>query len=207
MSADLAAPKHAPLINRIYRKILRLKREGERRLVKAGAKLCGQIDIAPNAVVEMKARLDIDNYNTDRDFVLKIGEGAIIKDYAFLCPRNGFIEIGRKSSVNPFCVLLGYGGIKIGDRVRIAAHTSIIAFNHNFMDADTPITQQGNSSKGIVIEDDVWIGTGVRVLDGVRIGQGAVIAAGAVVNKDVPPYTVVAGVPAKPIKTRTGNNT
>jgi acetyltransferase-like isoleucine patch superfamily enzyme len=56
--------------------------------------------------------------------------------------------------------------------------------------------------KGIIIHDDVWIGTGARILDGVEIGEGCVVAAGAVVNKSVPPYSVVAGVPARIIKKR-----
>jgi acetyltransferase-like isoleucine patch superfamily enzyme len=61
---------------------------------------------------------------------------------------------------------------------------------------------QGNTAFGVVIEDDVWIGTGARILDGVTIGRGSVIGAGAVVTKGVAPYSVMGGVPAKLIRSR-----
>jgi acetyltransferase-like isoleucine patch superfamily enzyme len=79
--------------------------------------------------------------------------------------------------------------------------TQIIAVNHVFDDAERPFIEQGITAQGIVIEDDVWLGAGVVITDGVRIGKGAVVAAGAVVTKDVPPHTVVGGVPAQPIRT------
>ena len=78
----------------------------------------------------------------------------------------------------------------------------IIPSNHNFIRVDVPINSQGAKSIGIVIEDDVWIGHGCSILDGVTIGRGSVIAAGSVVNKNVLPMTVVAGVPAKQIGER-----
>ena len=163
--------------------------------------LIGQIKLDKTAVIDPRANLVIDHPSAE-EYVIEIGPGSIIKDYAMLCPRSGFIRIGRKCSVNPFCVLLGYGGITIGNHVRIAAHTSVIAFNHNFSDTSQTIYEQGNNAKGIRIEDDVWIGTGVRILDGVTIGKGAVIGAGSVVTKDIPAYSIAVGAPAKPIKQR-----
>jgi acetyltransferase-like isoleucine patch superfamily enzyme len=110
--------------------------------------------------------------------------------------------MGDNCTLNPFCIILGYGGVTIGNNVRIAAGTSIVAFNHVMDDPDAPILSQGNKCLGIVIEDDVWIGTGVRVLDGVRIGRGAVVGAGSVVTRDIPPETVAFGVPARAIRSR-----
>jgi acetyltransferase-like isoleucine patch superfamily enzyme len=69
-----------------------------------------------------------------------------------------------------------------------------------FDDPGRPFVDQGITAEGIVIEDDVWLGAGAIVTDGVRIGRGAVVAAGAVVAEDVPPHTVVAGVPAKAVR-------
>jgi acetyltransferase-like isoleucine patch superfamily enzyme len=115
---------------------------------------------------------------------------------------GGFIRIGDHCSVNPFCVLYGHGGLTIGNNVRIATCTVIIPANHVFSDLDIPIHKQGTTALGIVIEDNVWIGANVTILDGVRIGRGAVIGAGAVVTKDVDPLHVVGGVPACTIKVR-----
>jgi acetyltransferase-like isoleucine patch superfamily enzyme len=78
--------------------------------------------------------------------------------------------------------------------------TQIIAVNHIFHDPEKSFSMQGITAEGIIIEDDVWLGASAVVTDGVRIGTGAVVAAGAVVTKDVPPHTVVAGIPAKVIK-------
>jgi len=90
--------------------------------------------------------------------------------------------------------------VQIGDRVYTSPFTQILAVNHVFNDPGRPYVEQGITAQGIVIEDDVWLGAGAIVTDGVRIGKGAVIAAGAVVTEDVPPQTVVAGVPARAIR-------
>jgi acetyltransferase-like isoleucine patch superfamily enzyme len=76
----------------------------------------------------------------------------------------------------------------------------ILAVNHVFEDSTRPFVDQGITAQGITVEDDVWIGSGAIVTDGVTIGAGAVVAAGSVVTKDVPPRTLVAGSPAKPIR-------
>ena len=115
---------------------------------------------------------------------------------------GGTIEIGTNCSINPYTILYGHGNLKIGNNVLIAGHCLIIPANHNFSEITIPINQQGLTKKGIIINDDVWIGAGCKILDGVTIGEGAIVAAGSVVNKNVEPYTIVAGVPAKKIKSR-----
>lgn len=127
--------------------------------------------------------------------------GSVLHVYNFRNLPHAGITIGRDSLIGEYNVIRGQGGVTIGDRVYTSPFTQIIAVNHIFNDPDTPFIYQGITAEGIVIEDDVWIGSGAIVTDGVRIGKGAVIAAGAVVTKDVVPHTVVAGVPAKPIKT------
>lgn len=134
---------------------------------------------------------------------LVIGDGCHLYQGAVLdTGRDGSIRLGRSNSVNPYTVLYGHGGLTTGSFVRIAAHTVIIPANHIFEATDKPIAKQGLTKLGIVIEDDVWIGSGVRVLDGVRIGTGAVVAAGSVVNRSVPSMAVVGGVPARVLKVR-----
>ena len=97
-------------------------------------------------------------------------------------------------------MIRGQGGVQIGDRVYTSPFTQIIAVNHVFDDPTRPFVEQGITAEGIVIEDDVWLGASSVVTDGVCIGKGSVVAAGAVVINDVPPHTVVGGVPARPLK-------
>ncbi|MFW6358473.1 MAG: acyltransferase [Chroococcales cyanobacterium] len=121
--------------------------------------------------------------------------------------QGGHTEIGEQTYIGPYTCLSGYGNIQIGKNCLIASHSSLYAHNYNFADATRPIKEQGFTYKGIVIEDDCWLGSGVRVLDGVTIGQGSVIGAGAVVTKDIPPYSVAVGVPAKVISQRLSEKT
>lgn len=132
--------------------------------------------------------------------------GAVLHVYNFRdMPRSG-IKIGSDSLIGEYSVIRGQGGVQIGDRVYTSPFTQIIAVNHVFDDPNQPFVDQGITAEGIVIEDDVWLGAGAIITDGVRVGKGAVVAAGAVVTKDVPPHTVVGGVPAKPIKTIDGTS-
>jgi len=133
---------------------------------------------------------------------ISIGENTFIDRGVILRSLGGSIEIGSDCSVNAYSVLYGSGGLRIGNGVRIAAHAAIFASNHVFSDPDKLIKDQGLSLKGIVIEDDVWIGAGARILDGVVIRKGTVVGAGAVITKSTEPYSVVAGVPAKIISSR-----
>ncbi|HEV7265850.1 MAG TPA: acyltransferase [Falsiroseomonas sp.] len=154
----------------------------------------GTLTVDPTVVVRRHAAIE-----TGQDGRISIGRKSVILQYAQLLAHGGEIAIGAFCSVNPFCVLYGHGGLRIGNYVRIATHTVMIPANHVFDDPGAPITRQGLRMQGITIEDDVWIGAGVRVLDGVTIGRGAVIAAGAVVNRDVPPLAIFGGVPARRI--------
>ncbi len=129
-----------------------------------------------------------------------IMHGAILHVYNFRNLPHAGIKIGRESLIGEYTVIRGQGGVHIGDRVYTSPFTQIIAVNHVFDDPNQPFVDQGITAEGIVIEDDVWLGSGSIVTDGVRVGKGAVVAAGAVITKDVPPHTVVAGVPAKPVK-------
>ena len=118
------------------------------------------------------------------------------------CFLHGPMTIGANVGINHGCSLDGgSGGIRIGDNTRIANNCSIYAFNHG-IDADRLVREQPVSSVGITIGSDVWIGAQVGIVDGVSIGDGAVIAMHSVVTKDVEPYTVVGGNPAKFIKRR-----
>jgi len=126
--------------------------------------------------------------------------GSVLHVYNFRDLPYAGITIGEDSLIGEMNVIRGQGGVTIGNRVYTSPLVQIIAVNHVFDDPDVPFVQQGITAQGIVIEDDVWIGSGAIITDGVRVGKGAVVAAGAVVTDDVPPHTVVGGIPAKVIK-------
>jgi acetyltransferase-like isoleucine patch superfamily enzyme len=126
--------------------------------------------------------------------------GSILHVYNFRGLPNAGISIGEQSLIGEHNVIRGQGGVTIGDRVYTSPLVQIIAVNHVFDDPNRPFIDQGITAQGIVIEDDVWVGAGAIITDGVRVGKGAVVAAGAVVTKDVPPHTVVGGVPARVLR-------
>jgi acetyltransferase-like isoleucine patch superfamily enzyme len=133
----------------------------------------------------------------DNSFVM---HNSVLHVYNFRDLPHAFIRIGKQSLIGEMNVLRGQGGITIGDRVYTAPLVQMLAVNHIYSDPTRPMVEQGITAEGIVVEDDVWIGAGAIITDGVRIGKGSVVAAGAVVTKDVPPYTVVGGIPARVIK-------
>lgn len=134
----------------------------------------------------------------------KIGKGSKIHSTVIL--RQGRnIEIGEGCLINHNNVLQAGkvdAKIRIGNYVHTGANVMIIAFNHAFDTREIPTIKQDYYDADITIGDDVWIGGGAIILAGVTIGKGAIIAAGAVVNKDVPEYAIVGGIPAKVLKYR-----
>jgi acetyltransferase-like isoleucine patch superfamily enzyme len=125
---------------------------------------------------------------------------------------GGQITIGDDTHIQPNCNLNAFvGQIRIGARVMIAPGCGLFPYQHGFDDLTRPMSQQALTSKGdIVIEDDVWLSAGAKVLDGVHIGRGAVVAAGAVVTGDIPAGAIAGGVPARIIgqrgQTRSGQD-
>ena len=105
------------------------------------------------------------------------------------------ISIGDHCMIGFQCRLDGRGTLKIGNNVNISSYAIIESGSHDFVTFKAAF-------EPIVIQDHVWIGTRSLILQGVTVGEGAIVAAGSVVTKDVAPYTIVGGVPAKPIGTR-----
>ncbi len=133
---------------------------------------------------------------------IMIGNDCYISSGAIMLTHGGDIKIGNHSTINPYTIIYGQGGVKIGSGVRIAAHCTIVPSNHRYDNPNEFIFKQGLSKQGIVIEDDVWLGTGVKVLDGVTIKRGCIIGANAVVTHSTEEYGVYVGIPARKIKTR-----
>ncbi len=108
-----------------------------------------------------------------------------------------FIRIGKNVFINHACSILDIGGITIEDEVQIGPRVNLTSENHPL----DPTDRQTLIPKPVVIKRNAWIGAGATILPGVTVGENAVVAAGAVVSRDVPPNTVVAGIPAKVVKT------
>lgn len=129
------------------------------------------------------------------------GSANIGKGSLFIAD-GGTIEIGNGFSCNTNChINASIGGeISIGKNILVGPNVVIRTANHNFNDKEKPMNQQGHNFADIQVADNVWIGANSVILGGVKIGEGSIIAAGAVVNKNVEPFTIVGGVPAKILK-------
>jgi acetyltransferase-like isoleucine patch superfamily enzyme len=132
-----------------------------------------------------------DRVHVYRGTIIEIGAG-------------GSVIIGADTHIQAGCNLKGFlRNLVIGRNVQIAPHCGFSPYEHNFENCSATIQSQGIRSAGdITLEDDVWLGLGVSVLEGAHIGRGAVIGAGAVVTKDIPAYAIAVGVPARVIRTR-----
>ncbi|HLX62134.1 MAG TPA: acyltransferase [Planctomycetota bacterium] len=132
-------------------------------------------------------------------FAIRIGKVTAIHMGQKLLIRGGIV-VGHHSVINRDCTLDGRGGLRIGDNVSISPEVMILTAEHEVNSAAF-----AGVERKVNIEDYVWIGSRAVILPGVTLGKGCVVAAGAIVRKDVPPYTVVAGVPARPIGQRNSN--
>lgn len=122
---------------------------------------------------------------------MKIGVNTIIgKNFTITDPN--LVEIGNNSKIGWYCHFQGHGGITIGKNVNFSSYSRIWTGSHDVNSSDFKAIY-----KPVIIEDYVWVSTGVNILQGVKIGEGAVVMAGAVVTKDIPPYCIVGGIPAK----------
>ncbi|WP_432453832.1 MULTISPECIES: acyltransferase [unclassified Agarivorans] len=130
---------------------------------------------------------------------IELGARTFVAAQCFL---HGPIQIGEDVAINHGCSIDGgKKGVTIGNHSRIANGVKIYAFNHG-MHPDTPVWQQNNTSKGIRIGQDVWVGANCCIIDGVTIADHAVIGMGSVITKDIPKWAIVAGNPAKIIGDR-----
>lgn len=140
-----------------------------------------------------------------------LGNNVGIGDYSKLVVSmsmnnmGAYIRIGNNVGIGEYAYLGGAGGLEIGDDCIIGQYLSCHPENHNHSNLELPIRLQGVTRQGIKIGRNCWIGSKVTILDGVTLGDGCIVAAGAVVNKSYPANSIIAGVPARLIKTRTAD--
>lgn len=145
------------------------------------------------SIIRRNSRLDL---NIGKKF--SIGNKTIIEDYVIINNGMGNVIIGDNSNITSRVKIVG--PVVIGDNVLFGSGGQVTGLTHNFEDIDTPIRDQGVSANVTQIENDVWIGGNSIIIQGISIGKHSLVAAGSVVTKDVQPYTIVAGNPAKQIK-------
>jgi len=144
-------------------------------LSKQGVRIGDNVSIQKNTIIECTG------------VIRNLGEGLVIGNNTGIA-QGAFIQVRGK--------------VVIGNDVIFGPNVSIFSESHNFDDPNIPIHLQGETRKGVTIEDGAWIGTRAVILDGVTVGRNSIVAAGAVVTRDVPAYSIVGGVPAKVIKHR-----
>lgn len=138
---------------------------------------------------------------------ITLGDHVMIGPYSVLAgaPVSNLgegIVMGANSAVNAYSFIGSSGMITIGKNVIMGQHVCFHPENHNFDRLDVPVRAQGTTRQGIIIEDDVWVGSNVTFLDGAHVGEGSVIGAGAVVRGTIPRYSVAVGVPARVVRSR-----
>lgn len=148
---------------------------------------------------------NVDYYAYKRNlfYMATLNCGNSFYTHPMLCilyPNN--LEIGENVFFNRNVYITAFEKVCIGNNVLIGPNTIINSGNHNYLNSKVLIAEQGHTYKPIIIENDVWIGADCKILAGVTIGKGAVVGAGSVVTKNIAPYSVVAGIPARAIKKR-----
>lgn len=144
--------------------------------------------------------------NLDR---LELGTGAVVQSGSLLhcggldwSAGRGRIQLGDRVYVGHDCILYGAGDLEIGSDVLLGPRVILTSQGHGFQARDITIREQPLMLAPVAVGNDVWIGAGAVVLPGIRIGQGAIVAAGAVVTRDVAPFQIVGGVPARVLSDR-----
>lgn len=146
-----------------------------------------------HSIIRSKTRMDVFPFNT-----FELGAKSIIEDFATINNGVGAVVIGNECIIGLGNVIIG--PVSIGNHVMLAQNIVISGLNHGYEDISIPPASQPVNVKQIMIADDVWIGANSVITAGVSIGKHSVIGAGSVVTKDVPPFCIAVGNPARVIK-------
>ena len=158
-----------------------------------------KIFIGDNVVIDDNCVLDAKG---DSNKGLFIGNGVLIGRNTILSCKNGDIHLDDHVNIGFNCEVFSASNVSLGKNNLIAAYCYIIGGTHRMDRLDAAPLEQQRVSKGIVMEDNLWLGAGVKVMDGVTIGHDSVIGTSAVVTNDIPAYSVAVGIPARVVRNR-----
>jgi acetyltransferase-like isoleucine patch superfamily enzyme len=133
---------------------------------------------------------------------ITIGQGVFLGRNTILSCKDGDIELGDHVNIGFNSEIFSGSRVTVGTHGLFAAYTYLVGGGHEFGHVDVPVIEQERVSQGIAVAENVWLGTGVKVLDGVSIGRNVVVGAGALVTKDLPEGVVAAGMPARVVRRR-----
>jgi acetyltransferase-like isoleucine patch superfamily enzyme len=134
---------------------------------------------------------------------LFLGRGTTVSSFTKIKATDGDLSTGEKCGFGPGCfVAAGAGGIHMGDHVIFGPNVSVIAANYVYGQLDVPLEEQGVTSQGISIGNNVWVGASSVILDGSQIGDNSIVVANSLVNRRFPPNSIIQGNPAKVILSR-----
>ena len=158
-----------------------------------------KIRVGSDVVVDDLVLLDAKG-ETNRG--IEIGNGVFLGRGTILSCKNGDIALGDHVNIGFHSEVFSGSSVKVGSYGLFAAYTYLVGGGHDFEQAAVPVIEQPRSSKGITLGENVWLGSGAKVLDGVTIGKDVVVGANAVVSSDLPDGVVAAGIPAKVLRSR-----
>lgn len=191
------------LINRVVMLVRGFFKTGKKVFIGCNTQILNSQNIVFGKSVTIASHCEIDGYASDK---IVFGDCVKIGSYSKLLSTSHFSKYGKglvmgsNSAVGDFTHFGATGGIKIGNDVIMGSYVSFHSENHNFSDTTKLIKEQGVNSKGIKIGNNIWVGAKVTFLDGCEVGDNSVVAAGAVVIGKFPDNSIIAGVPAKIIR-------
>ncbi len=191
------------LTRRLFMLFRGFLKTGRKVFIGSNAKIYNSRNIRFGRSVTIDSYCKIDGFSSEPIILgdcVKIGAYSNLSSTSHLSKYGIGLQIGNHSAVGDFTQFGAAGGIIIGNDVIMGSYISFHSENHNFSDHNLLIREQGVTSKGIVIGNNIWVGAKVTFLDGCRVGNNSVVAAGAVVNGIYPDNSIIGGVPAKVLK-------
>ena len=191
------------LTRRFFMLVRGFLKTGKKVFIGRGTKIHNSSNISFGTNVTIDKYCEMDGFSSDTILLgncVKIGAFSTLSSTSHMSKYGKGLKMGNNSAVGQFTEFGAAGGIEIGNDVIMGSYVSFHSENHNFDDTTKLIREQGVTSKGFIIGNNVWVGAKVTFLDGCKVGNNSVVAAGSVVNATYPDNSIIGGVPAKVIK-------